>query len=180
MPAWTRGRSGVAAMPFHDRPPWLARRGVSAATRRLAGPAGRRSRDRRPGGSTTRRRARLGLTAELAALLSTALVLDAADRALHPRPTPRGRPLLARRDSAGHQIYTSGLAPDVLARGARAAAGLCGRRRRAGRPDDPGRARGGDPARPVMRRPADRPPAPRQPMMTPAGHPRPAFRARVG
>src|SRR3954463_1156789 len=56
------------------------------------------------------------LTAELAALLSTALALDAADRALHPQPTPRRRPLLARRASARHQIYTSGLTPDVLAR----------------------------------------------------------------
>jgi hypothetical protein len=56
------------------------------------------------------------LSAELAALLSTALALDAADRALHPAATPRRRPLLARRDSARHQIYTSGLAPDLLAR----------------------------------------------------------------
>src|SRR3954469_25492525 len=40
------------------------------------------------------------LTAELAALLSTALALDAADRALHPQPTPRRRPRLAKADSA--------------------------------------------------------------------------------
>src|SRR4051794_17430285 len=40
------------------------------------------------------------LTAELAALLSTALALDAAERALHPQPARRRRPRLARGDSA--------------------------------------------------------------------------------
>jgi hypothetical protein len=56
------------------------------------------------------------LTAELAALLSTGLALDATERALHPQAHPRRRPSRPRPEIAKYQIYTSGLEPRVLAR----------------------------------------------------------------
>jgi hypothetical protein len=56
------------------------------------------------------------LTAEIAALLSTALALDQAERVLHPRPHQPRRPVVGRRDSFRCWIVCAGLDPDVLAR----------------------------------------------------------------
>jgi hypothetical protein len=55
------------------------------------------------------------LNAELAAILSTAFALDAAERVLHPRPDA-GRSRFRRLDTAHrYEIYVTGLAPGLLA-----------------------------------------------------------------
>lgn len=55
------------------------------------------------------------LHAELAAILSTALALDAAERSIHGRPHHRGR-RFQRLTTDRYEIYVNGIAPEVLGR----------------------------------------------------------------